>query len=583
MWTVIHRERTLKKKKEDIRLRLSERARVIVPTTSTEQERPARAGLLQAPFYIKLKLSRFRKFPFANIGRCFLFQAFGRNSMSNACLSCSCPGPSSSRLTGPDGFRTLCKPCSESYRDCRLRLHMSPSGVSVQPSAGSTPARHLGFKSRQFFSTQDDFLSPIVEARPVVKNLSGCPFAEDVSSGSAEACVACGNDNSNLYPGPDGQTTLCATCYKRLSDCKLRLWRSSSGIITAKPTPGYEKVVAIGFNNNNKRRNLTQPQVRTAKKREHESLPSHRPRKLQRGADREKRGTRERSKEPGWEPTLDTAGRAREENQEAVVKAEKHLEIVLHSDKEADDDSGSRDESIDNDEDDDDLVENESDAAKELGLEVRQLKLRGRVVPISGLNNLPTSPSSRPRRLRKAVSEINGQSTEHVTTAESAIDGSGQLQKSSSQGDRNRGRPAGEAFVSTSRQAQGTSGNANTRRASGLRTHRIIHSPFSPSLLKSGPFIEALRSRAMSFGVKASCTYGWQTQRRFVSVAYGLRFLSFKQVLCEIFDMDGVPFTVCYVDDDGDEIGISEDSDMRPMFDLAKGKQGALRVRLRPP
>ncbi|CDF32735.1 unnamed protein product [Chondrus crispus] len=503
--------------------------------------------------------------------------------MPRACLSCSCPGPSSSRFTGPDGFRTLCKPCSNSYRDCRLRLHMSPSGVSVQPSAGSTPARHLGFNTRQFLPNRDDFLSPIVEARPVVKNLCRRPFAKGISSGSAEACVACGNDNSNLYPGPDGQTTLCATCYKRLTDCRLRLWRSRSGIITARPTPGYEKVVAVGFNNNNNKRIPTQPRVRTAKKREHESLPSHRPRKLIRGADREKRGTKERSTEPSWDPSLNAAGRAREENQAAVVKAEKHLENVLHSEKEADDDSGSRDESIDDDEDDDDVVENESDAAKELGLEVRQLKLRGRVVHISGLNNPPTSPPSRPRRLRKAVSEINGQSTEHVTTAESDIDVSGQLQKSGSQGDRNRGRPAGEAFVPTSRQAQGAPGNTNTRRESGLRTHGIIHSPLSPSLLKSGPFIEALRSRAMSFGVKASCTYGWQTQRRFVSVAYGLRFLSFKQVLCEIFDMDGVAFTVCYVDDDGDEIGISEDSDMRPMFDLAKGKQGALRVRLRPP
>lgn len=85
-----------------------------------------------------------------------------------------------------------------------------------------------------------------------------------------------------------------------------------------------------------------------------------------------------------------------------------------------------------------------------------------------------------------------------------------------------------------------------------------------------------------SFIVKATCSYGWETKLRYIYVAYGVKVTSFKQVLKETFRMDA-PFSICYKDDDGDLIHVSEDPDMAPMFAQARHRQGALQVQLRPP
>lgn len=513
--------------------------------------------------------------------------------MSNKCLSCS---SGSQAYTGPDGFKTLCKVCYASYRDCRLRLHVSPSGVSVRPSQGSSPARHLGFKSRQFFPKRDDFLKPIVEKVSAIDNGSYPPSVDIAASEKTETCIACGNDNSHLYPGPDGPTTLCATCNKRLSDCKLRLWRSSTGVITAKPSPDKEKVVAIGFSSIKSRRTMAQPVVRKAKRHEHDSLPSHRPKKLVRLAAHGKLNGNKQQTKDGSRLSRSTVLRASADEQEPCSNIEDaQLDSPVRKQRDASNKLGaaearSREKNtgkMRNGKDKGDvevIAENESKERIELSHAVRKLELRGRVVPISGMPNPSSSPSLHPKQSQKSAIEVKEHSTERLTEDSLLNESEGSHRPGSRDGSEQDPSLHAELDSTSPRAEQTTAVIARaTKSDSGSSVRALIHSPASSSLLKSGPGIEALRSRAMSFGVKATCTYGWQTQRRYVSVAYGLRYLSFKHVLGEIFDMGGIPFAIYYVDDDGDEIVISEDSDMRPMFDFAKAKQGALRVRLRPP
>lgn len=426
--------------------------------------------------------------------------------------------------------------------------------------------------------------------RPLVRDLSGGgrlirqpPQIPSRLEEAVAVCVACGNDNSALYPGPDGSESLCATCTKRLGSRKLRLWRKRNGTITAKPSSDSERVIAVGFElDGTARRNFQRPRVRKATASEHAQLPAHRPGTLPRG----KRPNRERSEETGWEPNSSEADPEHLEDEDDDDEGDEDET----NDDEEDADNDEEDELEEEDDEDDDEEGDEELAEEQVRVEViqdmRQLELRGRKIPIR-CRFRETAISLPRRRYSSRISSRN--------TAEASGQGSDDAnnfpdvpEPSAPQQPAKRRRTSPDDSEKRSPLDEESSRNESPQPFKTPSHQRELTQPFAkasraPNLLKMGPSVDAIGTRGLSFGVKASCSYGWMTQRRYVYVAYGLRFESFKQVLGETFNMDSVPFAVCYVDDEGDEIIISEDSDMRPMFEMAKGKEGALRVRLRPP
>lgn len=391
------------------------------------------------------------------------------------------------------------------------------------------------------------------------------------------SCVACGNNNSKLYVGPDGPESLCATCNKRLSNCKLRMWRGANGHVTARPTRGYQRVVAIGFKRRaDGRYSQGHPKVRKATEAEHAILPAYRPKVLNLGRIPRKATAGERS-EGGWEPNSSEADPEQEEGSSAEVEQEEDEDAEQEEDAEDD---------AEEEGDEEQEQEEEEEEEQEVREEVRQLNLRGRRVRIRRMVTSPVTPAPthrKPPRIAhgKVVKQV-GHTEDNDEIQEQQEPP--RIERVAKRLRRSPLNPASAARSGSDIIAREAAAPSPTRPAAPSPPRSVA--PFAPSaspLLKAVATAGGARGKALSFAVKASCSYGWLTRRRYVYVAFGLRFGSFKKVLGETFAMDRVPFAVCYIDDEGDEIIISEDADMRPMFEMAKGKDGALRVRLRPP
>lgn len=360
------------------------------------------------------------------------------------------------------------------------------------------------------------------------------------------------------------------------------MWRRANGHITARPTREYQRVVAVGFKRRaDGRVSLSLPKVRKATKADHARLPAYRPRSMNRSRRPEKKTAAERSEEGGWEPNSSEADREQGEGSSSAEDGEGEGDVG----QEPDEDKGG--DAEEEDEDDEEEEEEEEEHQQEVREEVRQLNLRGRRVRIRRMVTSPVTPEPTHRKSprttqRKVIKRVDHREENDEVQKQEEQPRIEQIAKRLRLSLDNPGSASRSGSDLLAREAPPP---PPTRSAPLPPTPPPV-TPVGPTaspLLKALVTASAARGKALSFAVKASCSYGWLTRRRYVYVAYGLRFGSFKKVLGETFAMEGVPFAVCYVDDEGDEIIISEDADMRPMFEMARGKEAALRVRLRPP
>lgn len=92
--------------------------------------------------------------------------------------------------------------------------------------------------------------------------------------------------------------------------------------------------------------------------------------------------------------------------------------------------------------------------------------------------------------------------------------------------------------------------------------------------------VNAAKVALRGFCVKATYHCGWGNERRMVFVPYGARFSAMERALRNLFGVQ-TNFSVFYTDSDGEEIAVSSDIEMHPLFAQAKLMKNCLRVHIR--
>eukprot|EP00177_Eucheuma_denticulatum_P006641 GFKZ01012076.1.p1 GENE.GFKZ01012076.1~~GFKZ01012076.1.p1 ORF type:complete len:544 (+),score=31.46 GFKZ01012076.1:202-1833(+) len=499
---------------------------------------------------------------------------------------------------GPDGPNTLCSACYKRYRAKNLRIYRLPSGrLTATKTVGATRLVVTGFPF-QIRSNWVDTERPSVRVataaeharlpkprklrkKKVIRTPSsseGPGYSEDPASGSREQldvakrqaskfryCIACGTPGKPPDTGPDGPHTLCVQCGLRYRCFQLRLYKLADGRITAEPSPRASMVLATAFEGCGLVCDWERPRVKSATRYQHAMIAQFDRLCLSCRKETDALGTG-----PDGYKTLCTGCAGRYYRQELCVFRSPNGNVSVMKRP------GAKRAIIIGFEQSPSHVYGKYD----LRFPIVRIAMAGEHAKFhAGANGVCGSRMADIRfhdYARGAREE--SEDVELPRHKKYEVD-SGQYRNRGFAGetrtDKNKwGIYVPKRGIEKPVQVMASTGSDTNKRSSLGRKAR------------DAPGIEdrqvARRDENSSFIVKATCSYGWETKLRYIYVAYGVKVTSFKQVLKETFRMDA-PFSICYKDDDGDLIHVSEDPDMAPMFAQARHRQGALQVQLRPP
>lgn len=391
-----------------------------------------------------------------------------------------------------------------------------------------------------------------------------------VARATLNGCVACGTLGSTPNTGPDGPHTLCADCGFRYQNLKLRLYRLRDGRITAEPIARAFRVRAVGFEGDGPRNDWQKPRVQVATKVHHSALAQR---------DRVCLSCREKAEvsatgPDGYRTLCQLCGNRYYRQELCVFRLPDGRVSVL---------CGPR-----------------AERALVIGFEKSAPNIPGNYdvrFPIvrdampgehakhhpgeDGICGLRTVQKVTRRRQSDEMDEDEEEEEE-----EDGVEGEDSEEEKGNHVDSNNEENDGmNAHTARKRVRNGGEDKvALITRSTVNRFSRISGLVLGSTrgLVSTIDGVRTQRDAKLSFVVKATCSYGWETSFRYIYMAYGVTALSFCQVLKETFQMD-TPFSVYYKDDDGDLIHVTDDADMAPMFALARRRDGALQVQLRPP
>lgn len=410
--------------------------------------------------------------------------------------------------SGPDGQMSLCSACNKMYCHLRLPLFKHRSGsISARASDGAIPVIATGFDTVSKYSGKFDMSSPQVRSATAEEhcNLRRMRRVFNLRSNGSQrlprqpcfACRSVSGERKVRHSGPDGAGTLCSNCNRKYVALNLPLFRLSSGNVSARAARGAARLVAVGFERNEKkgrnRRDHCKPVVRPSSKREHSFLMR------KSSLDNVNEGT-------GEEQAVDEidGGSEEEEDQKILFEPAEQSGEERHVPK---GDALPRKRSRNVNEEEEDKLEPTSKRARK------------------------EQPNLLPCQRPSALVDIP--------------------------------QPAARILPASS-QPESTPTSAGAAQADSA----------SPGIV-----LRAISLRG--FCVKASCRFGWRSEKRMVFVAYGARFLTLERALRNLFGMQ-VGFEVSYVDVEGDEISVSSDVEMHPLFMQAKIMKNSLSVQVRP-
>lgn len=431
--------------------------------------------------------------------------------------------------------------------------------------------------------TELPYRNKVFAMERIIPSISGVPSLNNppssrqnseslwIESATLHGCVSCGTLGSMRDTGPDGPQTLCSHCGLRYRNLKLRLYRLADGRVTAEPIARASLVRAVEFEWDGSGRDLQNPRVREVTTVQHSMLASKNGiclscrilvEGLTTGPD-------------GYRTLCLLCGNRYYRRELCVFRLTDGRVSVLCS-------PGAKrviivgfEESIRN-------IPGRYDIRFPIVRDARpgeHAKHHPGENGICGLRTVQTVAQ------RAQDDDAGGLNKEFEVEDEGENDKEGMEREEEGEGGDN-GEDGNLIAYGKRKRAR----NGRGRRArmiardtlSSCTKEATLAGKRSQRATGLADRMRKQRDESLSFVVKATCSYGWETRLRYIYVAYGVTVSSFTEVLKETFRMD-IPFSVCYKDDVGDLIHVSDDADMAPMFALARRRGEALQVQLRPP